>query len=120
MLGVGLGAYRGPAITLFDRLGFPIEGLRGVEDVFCALRSGDSGLGKEGLFAFIVGLDARPGPMDLLSFGAAAVNDGGGCGCSIIPFDFGVPPFAVNDGDRRRYALFEGKNIPAPLIEVVK
>ena len=84
LFGVGLGACRGPPIMLFERAGFPTEGLGcGVDPAFWVLLCGDSGRGSEGLLAFKVGLGTRPGPKDWLNLGAVEVIV---CAFSALPF----------------------------------
>lgn len=66
--GVGLGAYRGPPPPA-NREDVPAPPRErrpaGVDAAFCCLRTGDSGLGREGLdFGLKAGLVARPGPTD--------------------------------------------------------
>lgn len=68
--GVGLGAYRGPPITLLDSFGPPMEGrTEGVDTAFCVFRRGDSGRGNDGLDVGLKsGLRPWPGPTDWLNF----------------------------------------------------
>ncbi len=65
LVGVGLGAYRGPPIVLWESFGAPIEGRpKGVKLTFWVFRNGDSGRGNDGLDLALTGLGARPGPTD--------------------------------------------------------
>lgn len=119
-------------LSPFDNVGAPSEGrLAGVVDVaFCAFRRGDSGRGKDGRDrGFNAGLAALPGPTDWLSFEIIGV-------VAVTPAFSPRPPRlnVVKDGvvgvageelydaagDKRLYALLEGRNMPAPGIEVVK
>lgn len=120
LLCVGL-PYRGMG---FAAAGVPILGL--APGVNCTLRTGDSGR-REGRGFLARGLDARPGPMDLLNWGTEGV-----CGVLV---EFCVPTFkppvaeagvmgkelvAELGGESRRMALLRGRNMPAPGMVVVK
>lgn len=104
--------------------GVPILGL--VLGVNCNLRTGDSGR-NEGRGFLASGLDARPGPTDLLSCGTEGVGG--------VLVEFWVPArkppvveagvmgkelVAEFGGESRLMALFKGRNMPAPGTEVVK
>ena len=116
---------------LFDKFGFPKEGRGcGVELACWVFLNGDSGRGRDGLLALSVGLGTRPGPIDWLNLG---VIEGVGGVYAVFPpllREFCVPVEVVGvrgsespedrAGDKRLYALVDGRKMPAPLIEVVK
>lgn len=74
--GAGLGTLREGVIVDLEKLGAATEGLLiGVEIGFWVLRSGDSGLGREGRdLGFSAGLAALRWPTDWLSFDIEGVG----------------------------------------------
>lgn len=119
LLCVGL-PYRGMDFAV----GVPMLGL--VPGGNCSLRTGDSGR-REGRGFLASGLDARPGPTDLLNWGTEGVGG--------VLVEFWVPTFkppvteagvmgkelvAELGGESRLMALLRGRNMPAPGTVVVK
>ena len=129
--GVGLGAYRGVAAAGFENRGAPID-VRpvGVEVAFCAFLKGDSGRGSDGRdLGFNAGLGARPGPTDWLNLDVTGVGVAWELFSARPPRlkaasdgVVGVGGDELNDsvGDALLKALFDGRKIPEPGMDVVK
>ena len=129
--GVGLGAYRDGAAIVFGNLAAPRD-VRptGVEIGFWLFRNGDSGRGRDGRdLGRNAGLAALPRPMDWLNL----ATDGRGDMYALLS---ARPPIlkAPRDGEAgvagkesvdwvgeaRLKALFKGRKMPAPGMDVAK